>query len=1164
LDQSRTCAVFVGPTGLGPWQNEEMRSALEDRVRNKAFRVIPVLLPGALQPSGEKLPRFLRRLTWVDFRTGLDDEETFRRLLHGIKGMPPGPGGGEGPSLISYRCMAQPPDGFIHRSEYEKVLEALCPKDGTGQASPSVGITTALRGAGGFGKTALAQALCFDERIRRQYPDGILWTTLGENLDPESRLSRILDLIRSWSRTESPGFKGLEAAGVYLRELLSDRRVLVVVDDVWSPADISPFQGIGNGSAILITTRNRQTLPGNSVRIEVDAMASQEAVSLLRSELPRGEESDFQGLAAQLGEWPLLLKLVNRQLRGLVKEDGFAIPDALKETKSVLESEGFSAFDQDDPESRHAAASRTILVSVRRLAEKERGMYFQLAVFPEDADIPLAILEGYWGLNHFAARKFCGRLYDLSLLHDFDVKNGTIRLHDVIRKFLIEQVGDGVSSLHTRLLASHRPASGRWADLVEEDQYLWRNLAGHFLGADRIDELRDLLVDFSFLEAKLKATDVNVVISDYAALTGKDQEYRLIQDALRLSAHVLGRDKRQLAPQLLGRLLNRKEEHIQKLLSGASSWQGEFWLRPKTASLTQPGGALIRTLIGHEYGVTAVAVVDSNRVISGAEEGTLRLWNLTNGEVICTLLGHLSGVRVLAAIDNHRILSGSDDGPLRLWDLGSSTTIRTYGRSTGQVRALAVVNDCSFISGTEEGLLWLWDLSSGEAIRVLEGHRGWVCAVAIVNGFRAISGSSDGTLRLWDLANGATLRVFEGHDSWVNSISVIDEQHVISGSDDATLRVWDLNSGETLKILRGHTARVSAVAVVDSRCAISGSEDQTLRAWDLDTGECLRVLEGHSRRVSALARVDACRVVSGSLDETLRLWSLDRSDSRRPAQHAGWVRSVVAVDAERAVSGSDDGTLRVWQLGNEEICRTLRGHTGEVRSVTMSDSRHVISASLDMTIRLWDLYSGETLRTLRGHTAGVSAVARRDSGTVLTGSFDLTIREWDLAKGVTIQRLEGHTKAVTAVALVDADRAVSGSDDRTLRIWDLNRGRALHILEGHTAHVSSVVVLDEHRAVSGSFDGTLRVWDLDNGKLLRTLEGHSGWIMALAAVEGSRIISGGDDATLRIWDLESEETLGILTTEFPIHAVAVTPDGRTVVAGDRSGNVHFFDLVVPE
>src|SRR2546425_11912225 len=58
LDQSATCAVFLGPSGLGPWQNAEMRSALDDRVRNQDFRVIPVLLPQADPKDKDTLPRF--------------------------------------------------------------------------------------------------------------------------------------------------------------------------------------------------------------------------------------------------------------------------------------------------------------------------------------------------------------------------------------------------------------------------------------------------------------------------------------------------------------------------------------------------------------------------------------------------------------------------------------------------------------------------------------------------------------------------------------------------------------------------------------------------------------------------------------------------------------------------------------------------------------------------------------------------------------------------------------------------------------------------------------------------------------------------------------------------------------------------------------------------
>lgn len=90
LEASQTVVVFLGPGQISPWENEEMRSALEDRARDKSRRVIPVLLPGAHAPEERRVPRFLRRLTWVDLRDGLDDSRSLYHLVCGIKGIPPG------------------------------------------------------------------------------------------------------------------------------------------------------------------------------------------------------------------------------------------------------------------------------------------------------------------------------------------------------------------------------------------------------------------------------------------------------------------------------------------------------------------------------------------------------------------------------------------------------------------------------------------------------------------------------------------------------------------------------------------------------------------------------------------------------------------------------------------------------------------------------------------------------------------------------------------------------------------------------------------------------------------------------------------------------------------------------------------------------------------
>jgi hypothetical protein len=90
LAESVTCAIFVGQSGKGPWQEQEVKLALRQQVKNPDFRVIPVLLLDA--PQQPELPAFLSGNMWVDFRNGLHDDDALWRLECGIRGKPPGRG----------------------------------------------------------------------------------------------------------------------------------------------------------------------------------------------------------------------------------------------------------------------------------------------------------------------------------------------------------------------------------------------------------------------------------------------------------------------------------------------------------------------------------------------------------------------------------------------------------------------------------------------------------------------------------------------------------------------------------------------------------------------------------------------------------------------------------------------------------------------------------------------------------------------------------------------------------------------------------------------------------------------------------------------------------------------------------------------------------------
>ena len=88
LRDSKTCVVFLGPSGLGPWQKQELQVAIDKRARDEAFHVIPVLLPGAERPRRGDVAHleFLINASWVEFLTTLDDERAFRSLVWGITG----------------------------------------------------------------------------------------------------------------------------------------------------------------------------------------------------------------------------------------------------------------------------------------------------------------------------------------------------------------------------------------------------------------------------------------------------------------------------------------------------------------------------------------------------------------------------------------------------------------------------------------------------------------------------------------------------------------------------------------------------------------------------------------------------------------------------------------------------------------------------------------------------------------------------------------------------------------------------------------------------------------------------------------------------------------------------------------------------------------------
>jgi WD40 repeat protein len=843
-----------------------------------------------------------------------------------------------------------------------------------------VAITAALRGAGGYGKTTMAKALCHDERIQQAFDDGILWVTLGEN--PGNLVGKIEDLIYLLNQ-ERPGFTGIDAAGARLAELLADRDILLVVDDVWDGMHLKPFLHGGKRCARLITTRNEDVLPANAQSLVVDAMQPGEAVQLLSSGLQTEAftATDMQALrtlVARLGEWALLLKLANGVLRDRVGR-GEALANALTYLNKALDRRGLTAFDAENAQARDAAVSATLRVSFELLHQEQYARYQELAVFPEDVDIPLATLEKLWGvtggLDDFDTEELCRTLYRHSLLLTFDLAARTIRLHDVIRSYLQKVVGDALPALHAHLLDAY--ALTRWADLPDNEPYLWDHLAGHLVASGRLAELVATVKDLRYLANKTLARTAYAAEADLAFAEQRvpsDVPLRLLKRNVANMSHllILCTTYNDLAAVLYSRLM-----HLQELSDLCQAFEQDI-PRPYLASwhplpdLSDPG--LIRTLSGHTSSVNGCAISPAGDfIVSASKDQTLKVWDAHTGEERLTLSGHTNWVE---------------------W-----CTISPAGDF--------------IVSASRDRTLKVWDAHTGEERLTLRGHTSevWGCAISPA-GDTIVSASDDFTLKVWDVRTGAERRTLRGHTGAVNGCAINPAgDTIVSASDDGTLKVWDARTGEERLTLSGHTSPVQGCAISPAGdFIVSASKDQTLKVWDARTGEERLTLSGHTDGVTGCAISPAGDyIVSASSDRMLKVWDTHSGEDRSTLHgHRRRVNGcVISPSRDIIVSASNDNTVKVWDARTGEEMGTLRGHMHEVTGCAISPSGDsIVSASYDQTLKIWDAYTGEERRTLRGHTSKVTGCAISPAGdTIVSASSDGTLKVWDMHTGACLSTL---------------------------------------------------------------------------------------------------------------------------------------------------------------
>lgn len=845
-----------------------------------------------------------------------------------------------------------------------------------------------VKGMGGIGKTTALKTVGNHPRIQDKFKDGIFWLQLSEEADANTFVAQLSIAIDSTGGHKTANrIRGMDiwSARAIAKKWFQGQCCMFLVDDVWSVGEgrvvIDSMQHIaGPRSVVVFSTRDSILADSSStlcIKFNILEPRDPKALSILLTnakysdaEMKQQEKDSRRALDGVLDKCaglPLALAIAGRTvLAEPFKRNWSSFHD-------FLENEPLLMALPTGPGS-YSGLARIVQAGYKVLdrgpAQSSykytyREMHRSLCVIKKKQLVPVRMLERLWSVNQHEAKRIAQSLNNVGLVN-FTLKDPKLGLHDLILDICIDESREKSEYVdwHRRLLNEYVNPVQRslgstsvlprqwWHPALEDDQYIHRRVAQHLVASKHIEELRCLMIDFRWLKRRIDLHDSGGLVDDYDVLIdamtkasgssgssslAASATFVLLRKAIVMSSSALTRNKRELAFQLHGRLMEvaRTNSAVSKLLEGARKYTDKPWVRPVSLCLEPPDSNMILTINTGQNHSRSVAISADGSVVAGVftegTESSVRLWDVESSKVMFDLCG----------VDKY--------SPLAM--TGCATKI---------------------VSSAAKNAL-VWNTLKGVSPRYLTGHRGKISALAISKGGkRVLSGSYDHTARLWNFATGEVVHELSGHLSPIGGVAITEDGALLAtGSigDDGSVRIWNGVSGELLRELFSGSEHLSSLTFAKGdSLVVSGFPLESLKVWQVATGKLicednLICSENGPRSVASVG--NSAVVVLGGTDERVCIWNIDEDKRKYEFDlGSGFVLSVASsLDGAVVAAATLMNAIRVVEVSGRSFSTVPRQQSNVDYKIMMSDKGYMKTVDRHLSsscAKVWNLFSGES------------------------------------------------------------------------------------------------------------------------------------------------------------------------------------------------------------